>query len=333
MKQTRNRTTLAAAAALAAMVPAAAPVSAQYMPHLDPNLYMLTVMNMTAGPNTCMTGLPLPDKEIAEARDPAPGVMQRYFEAAQNGTSRLGAFRQSGKTSWTHAGKTVLLPAIDTTSDPLAVAGNRLEAEPLRFVRSGNFESAQGQWAVMDAGGAVAGVYDAQFRRQSGVWLLQSLTVLGADETVAPAMQYCLKPGDVTEHKVTSAQNLIDYHTKQIAKSEAKLVKEQAALAKAEAALAAKPGGASQAEAVRRAKAVVERREEKLADSRKGLADAEEFKANSLRDQVEIAAMTGPARDALRIRGFETTSDREAAEKRAKEKAEREAEKAEKAAK
>ena len=321
-----------AALAVSASLALTGPAAAQYMPHLDPNLYMLTIMNMTAGPNTCMTGLPLPDKEIAEARDPAPGVMQRYFAAAQGGTSRLGAFRQSGKTSWSHAGKTVLLPAIDSAADPLAQAGNRLDPEPLRFVRSGNFESAQGQWAVLDASGAVAGVYDAQFRRQNGAWLLQSLTVLGADETVAPAMQYCLKPGDVTEHKVTSAQNLIDHHTKQIGKSEAKLAKEQAALARAEAALAAKPGGASQAEAVRRAKAVVERREEKLADSRKALADAEEFKANSLRDQAEIAAMTGPARDALRIRGFETTSDREAAEKRAKEQAEREAEKAAKEA-
>lgn len=326
------RTKTGAVLAAAALV-TTAPAAGQYMPHLDPNLYMVTIMNMTAGPNTCMTGLPLPENEVAEAREPAPQVMQRYFAAAQGGTSRLGAFRQSGKTSWVHAGKTVLLPAIDSAVDPLAVAGNRLDPEPLRFVRSGNFESAQGQWAVLDAGGAVAGVYDAQFRRQNGAWLLQSLTVLGAGETVAPAMQYCLKPGDVTEHKVTSAQDLIDWHTKQIGKAEAKLAKEQAALAKAEAALAAKPGKASQVEAVRRAKAVVERREEKLADSRKALADAEEFKANSLRDQAEIAAMTGPARNALRIRGFETTSDREAAEKRAKEKAEREAEKAAKAEK
>ena len=304
------------------------PAGAQYMPHLDPNLYMFTVMNMTSGPNTCMTGLPLPDKEIAEAREPAPLVMQRYFAAAQSGSSRLGAFRQSGKAAWSHAGKTVLLPAIDAAVDPLAASGNRLEAEPLRFFRSGNFESAHGQWAVMDANGAVAGVYDAQFRRQSGVWLLQSLTVLGADEPVEPAMQYCLKPGDVTEHRMTSAQTSIDYHTKEIGKSEAKLAKEQAALARAEAALAAKPGGASQVEAVRRAKAAVERREKMLADSRKALEDAHEFKANSARDKAEIAALTGPARDALRIRGFETTSDREAAEKRAKEKAEKEAEKA-----
>lgn len=316
----RTKTGAVLAAAALALTGSA---SAQYMPHLDPNLYMFAVMNMTSGPNTCMTGLPLPDKEIAEAREPAPGVMLRYFEAAQGGTSRLGAFRQSNKAQWVHAGKTVLLPAIDSATDPLATAGNRLDPEPLRFVRSGNFESAHGQWAVLDASGAVAGVYDAQFRRQSGVWLLQSLTVLGADETVAPAMQYCLKPGDVTEHKVTSAQNLIDYHTKQIAKSEAKLVKEQAALAKAEAALAAKPGKASQVEAVRRAKVAVERREKKLADSRKGLADAEEFKANSERDKAEIAALTGPARDALRIRGFETTTAREAAEKKAKEEAEK----------
>lgn len=325
-----TRTTIGAAlaAALAVTGTAAAPAAAQYMPHLDPNLYMFTVMNMTSGPNTCMTGLPLPDKEIFEAREPAPQVMQRYFAAAQGGTSRLGAFRQSGKAAWTHGGKTVLLPAIDTAADPLAVAGNRLDPEPLRFFRSGNFESAHGQWAVLDASGAVAGVYDAQFRRQNGVWLLQNLTVLGAGDTVAPAMQYCLKPGDVTEHRVTSAQTLIDYHTKEVAKSETKLVRDRERLAKSQAALAAKPGGLAQREMVQRDQRTVETREKKLADLREGLKDAQEFQANSARDKAEIAALTGPARQALRIRGFETTTDREAAEKRAKEKAEKEAAKA-----
>lgn len=316
---------LAASAASAALV-FAVPASAQYMPHLDPNLYMFAVMNMSNGPNTCMTGLALPDKEIAEARVPAPGVMQAYFDAARAGSSRLGAFRQSNKAQWTHAGKTVLLAAIDAQVDPLAVAGNRLDPEPLRFFRSGNFQTAQGQWAVMDGNGAVAGVYDALFQRQSGEWKLQRLTVFGADEAVAPAMQYCLEPGDVTDHAIESAGQRIEHFTKEIGKSETKLATERAKLAKAEAALAAKPGGTSQTEAVRRAKATVERREKKLADLREGLEDAQEYQANSNRDKAEIAALTGPARDALRIRGFETTTAREAAEKKAKEEAEKAAE-------
>ena len=300
----------------------ASPAMAQYMPHLDPNLYILTTMQMNNGANTCMTGASPPDGEIAEARDPAPAVMQAYFDAAVSGGARSPMFRESKKTTWSHGGVTVPFEQIDRQSDPLAAAGNRLDRDPLRFFRAGNFQTAHGQWSVLDGAGSIVGVYDAQFRRKDGDWLLDKLTVIGADESVAPAMQYCLEPGDVTPHKIESAGNRIEYLEKQITKSEAKLVKDEAKLAKAESKLAEKPGSANYTEAVSRAKASVESRKEKLTNLREGLGDARESLANSNRDAAEILAMTGPARDVLRIRDFETTTAKEEAEEKAKKEAE-----------
>ncbi|QYJ07020.1 hypothetical protein [Qipengyuania flava] len=305
----------------AASLLVAVPASAQYMPHLDPNLYMLTTMNMAGGANTCMTGTAPPENEIAEARDPAPRLVQSYFDAAQSGGKLTGAFRDKKKASWTHAGRTVLYAEIDQQSDPLVAAGNRLDPEPLRFFRAGNFQSAQGQWSVLDASGAVAGVYDVVFKRQKGIWRIDALTVLGADETVAPAMQYCMEPGDVTEHKVEAAGNQIEFFEEQIAKSEEKLVRERERLAAAQEKLAGSPNRSSFRERVQREKQKVARREEKLEELRENLVDAREFQSDSNRDVAEIAAITGPARDALRFRGFELTTDREAAEEKAAEEA------------
>jgi len=72
----RGAITATASAAAAAWLAQAAPAAAQYMPHLDPNTYILATMAYGAGGDPCMAGTALPDREIAEARDPAPGVMQ-----------------------------------------------------------------------------------------------------------------------------------------------------------------------------------------------------------------------------------------------------------------
>lgn len=311
--------------AVSASLCIAAPVSAQYMPHLDPNTYMLATMQYGNGPNVCMTGAPPPDDEIAEARDPAPGVVQAYFDAAQNGDPLSPAFRDSKKSQWSHGGNTVPFEQIDAQADPLAATGNRLDPDPLRFFRAGDHQTAQGQWSVLDASGNVAGVYDAIFRRQSGDWKLQKLTVLGADEPVAPAMQYCSEPGDVTDHKIESAGTRIEALEKQIGKQQTKLVRDQERLAKAEEKLAAKPDRSSLKESVARAKGKVERREEKLTDLRDGLEKSQEGLMKSKRDAAEIATMTGPAREAARIRGFETTTAKEEAEEKAAEEAAEEA--------
>jgi hypothetical protein len=314
---------------IAALAITATPAQAQYMPHLDPNLYMLTIMNMTGGPNTCMTGLALPDKEIDEARLPAPVVMQGYFAAAQGGGKKSASFRTSKKAQWTYGSTTALLAQIDAQSDPLAITGNRLDPDTLRFFRSGNYQTAQGQWLVNGPDGKVVGLYDAVFQREKGLWKLSRLTVHGAKDAVVPATQYCLIPGDVTEEKIKSANNQISYYEKEIGKAEAKLAKAKTQLVSDEAKLAAKPGGTAQREAVRTAKKDVENREKKLADLKESLADAREYLGKSNRDKEEIAAMTLPAAEAARFRGFETTTAKEDAA----EKAEKEAKKAEEDAK
>lgn len=312
---------------VAAIAVSAVPVRAQYMMHLDPNLYMLTVMNMTGGPNTCMTGLALPEKEVDEARLPAPATMQSYFAAAQIGGRKSAAFRTSKKAQWTHGSTTVQLAQIDAQTDPLAVAGNQLNPETLRFFRSGNFQTAQGQWLVNSADGTVAGLYDAVFQREKGVWKIDRLTVYKAADKVVPAMQYCLTPGDVTEHKIKSANDQISYFEKEIGKAEAKLDKAKAKLASDEAALSAKPGSTGQREAVRTAKKELENREKKLADLKENLANAKEYLDKSNRDKAEIDAMTLPAAEASRFRGFETTTAKDDAIKKAEEEAKQKAEK------
>lgn len=312
---------------IAAVALTATPFQAQYMMHLDPNLYIFTVMNMTGGPNTCMTGLALPENEVDEARLPAPATMQAYFTAAQSGGRKSAHFRTSKKAQWTHGGTTVQLAQIDAQVDPLAVAGNQLAPDTLRFFRSGNFQTAQGQWLVKGSDGAVAGLYDAVFQREKGVWKLDRLTVHGAADKVVPATQYCLTPGDVTEGKITTATDQISYLEKDIAKSEVKLEKAKAKLAADEAALAAKPGATAKRELVRTAKKDVENREKKLAGLKENLTNAREYRDKSIRDKDEIAALTLPAAEASRFRGFETTTAKEDAAKKAEEDAKKKAEK------
>jgi len=300
----------------------ATPVAAQYMPHLDPNTYIFATMNYGTGQNTCLTGSPPPENEIDEARLPAPDVMTDYFNAAQNGGSISRAFRESKKSKWTHGETSVAYDQIDAQEDPLAVTGNSLEREPLRFFRAGDFQTAHGQWLVRDGAGAVTGVYDARFKRRRSEWKLHELTVLGADEKVVPAMQYCIEPGDVADHKVESADTRIEFLTKNIEKSEVKLVKDRQRLADVEAKLAAKPGRSHLKERVKQAAQKVERREEKLAGFRENLEDAREFASDAKRDVTEIAAMTLSAREAMRLRDFELTTDKEAAAEKAAEEAE-----------
>lgn len=327
-----KRNPLATIAATAALTLAAVPAHAQYMPHLDPNLYIFATMMMNNGPNTCMTGAAPPDKEVDEARLPAPGVMQAYFAAAQGGGSKAAAFRNSKKAQWTYGGTVAPLAAIDAQRDPLAAQGNRLDPAALRFFRSGDFQTAQGQWLVLAGDGAVAGLYDAVFKREKQVWKLERLTVYGAADKVAPAMQYCFNPGDVTDHKIGSAKNQIEYYEKEIAKAETKLAQAQAAHAASQASLAAKPDRAQLKEAARQSAQRLKSREDKLANLRKSLADAREYRDKANRDEAEIAAMTVPAAQAAAFRGFETTTAKDEAAKKAKDEAEKKAAKEAKAA-
>lgn len=317
---------------IAAAALLATPVQAQYMMHLDPNLYMLVAMQMNGGTNTCITGMALSDKKVEEARQPTLAAMKGYFAAAQSGASKSAWFRVSKKAEWTYGTIVAPLAQIDAQSDPLATAANRLDPDTLRFFRSGDGQSAQGQWLVIGADGAVAGLYDGVFKREKGVWKLERLTLIAAADKVVPAMQYCTTTGDVTTHRLKSATDQIANLEKEIVKAQAKLELAKTELTRAEAALVAKPGGTVQREAARTAKQDVTSREKKLADLKKNLTDTQEYRDKSSRDKEEIAALTLPAAEAARFRGFETTTAKEDAKKKAEDEAKRAEEKAKKKA-
>jgi hypothetical protein len=278
----RNVSSLAAAALMFA---AGAPAHGQYMPHLDPNLYiMIGLMN---GGSQCLN---MPEKELAEARDPAPGVMKRYFAAAGGGGAKSAAFKLNSKTKWTSGATVAGVADLDKAADPLAAVGNSLEPEPLRFYRAGNFSSALGQWAVRDASGGIAGMYTAMFEREKGEWKLRELTVSKADDVVEPVAPYCAKPGDTTQQRVTSAAEFVTWNEKQLAKRRTKLAAAEATAATAKGA------------AAKEAAAMLEREKKKLVQAEEALAKARENHAEAVAAAEEIKRLTLPAREAEQMR-------------------------------
>lgn len=280
----------------------AAPAAAQYMPHLDPNLYMLLAMNYGSGADPCMAGTALPEKEIAEARGPALGVMQGYFRAAQGEGAKSAAFHLDKRSKWQGGGVTAGSTDLDRQRDPLAAPGNVLEAEPLRFYRGGGGTTALGQWAVLDARGQVAGVYTALFARQSKLWKLRELTVFQAGDTIEPAAQYCRKPGDVMEHRLSSTKTWRENAQKSLDDAKAKLAAATATEASAQAALSDKPRDSNLLQRARDAQRAVTRLTRQVEQRDKDLAEATKEFDEARKDAEEIKRLTGEARNALRFR-------------------------------
>lgn len=305
-KRARMTGTLAAAALLQA-----APAQAQYMPHLDPNLYIFATMGYGGGVSPCMTGTPMADARIAEARAPSLAAMQAYFAAAQGGKPKSAAFHLDKKTKWRDGGPVVGYLDIDGQSDPLAAAGHVLEAEPLLFYRGGSGATALGQWAVLGADGQIAGVYTGFFARAKKQWKLRELTLFGAEEIVKPIAQYCVAPGDVMEHRLTSTRNWRDSAEKSVKEAEVKHAAAGAKLAAAERAIAENPRSSGAAKALRDAKDA-ERKWAKLLEKRKEtFVEAVGKSTEAERDAADLARLTGKARDA---RAFRDGADAEAAE-------------------
>ncbi|MEO1044007.1 MAG: hypothetical protein AAFX04_01050 [Pseudomonadota bacterium] len=292
---------------------AAVPAQAQYPVYID----AIAAVLANSGPNTCITGTAPPEKEIDEARLPAPQVMQRYFDAALNGGRKSAAFRDSRKTEWIAAGVTVLSADIDGASDPIAITGHRLEPQPLRFFRAGDYRTALGQWAVVNDAGDIVGVYDGLFQRQQGKWKLQKLTVYGADDVVAPAMQYCAEPGDVTAHRLSVSQQQLEAQKKRVAKAEASLAKAEIKLAASEVKLEERPQSTRRKTAVETAQQRLESRQDKLEKRREELTDLREFHTKAQRDVDEIAAITVAPAETRQFTSFETTTQKELAEEKA----------------
>ena len=290
------------------------PAYAQYMPHLDPNLYMLTMMNMGGGASPCMTGTPMAAPKISEARAPSLAAMQAYFVAAQGGTPKSAAFHLDKKSKWQGGGASAGQLDIDRQSDPLAAAGNRLDAQPLRFYRGGSGATALGQWAVLGADGEVAGVYTGFFTRSNKLWKLRELTLSASEEIVEPAAQYCVKPGDVIEHRLTSTKNWRESAAKSVDEAKTKLDTATVQVAAAEAAAVTDPKSSGPAKVLRDAKASQVKWTKQLEKREKNLADALEKSAEAEKDAAEIKRLTGPARTAL---AFRVAEEEKVAEKTA----------------
>lgn len=281
----------------------AAPAVAQYMMHLDPNIYIFATMNMGAGRvDPCMTGTAMPEPKIAEARTPAPAVMQAYFGAAQGGGTKSAAFHLDKNAKWQSGGATVGSVDLDRQTDPLAVPGNRLEAEPLRFYRGGAGATALGQWAVVDTEGQVAGIYTALFARASKAWKLRELTVIQAGETVEPAAQYCRKPGDVMEYRLSSTKSWRESAQKSVDNARSKVAEATAKDVAATAAAVTKPRDTRLESAARDAGRSLAYWKRQLDQREKNLTQAVEKSAEAQKDAEELKRLTGDARNARAFR-------------------------------
>jgi len=280
----------------------AVPAAAQYMPHLDPNLYMFATMNMGGGVDPCMAGTAMSEPKVAEARAPAPAVMQAYFQAAQGGGAKSAAFHLDRNAKWQSGGATAGAADIDRQADPLAAIGNVLEAEPLRFYRGGSGATALGQWAVLDAEGQVAGVYTAFFARANKLWKLRELTLFQAGETVEPAAQYCRKPGDVIEYRLSSTKNWRESAEKSVDEAKAKLAAATATEVAAKAAALAKPRDTRLSVAARDAQSGVTRWTKQLEQREKNLTQATEKSTDARKDADELERLTGEARNTRAFR-------------------------------
>lgn len=281
------------------LIGAAQPAAAQYMPHLDPNLYILATMNMNNGYGACG---PMAAAEIDEARQPAPQVMQAYFTAAQARQPVSPLFRLSGRTALVVDGQATGEVDLDSQVDPLAVPGNRLDLETLRFFRAGTAGTAQGQWLVLAADGSVAGAYTAQFQREDGQWKLLRLEIFRADDLVSPIMHYCTNPGDLTNARVTGGENQVAALERQLERAERRQAESEARAVEAEARAAGEPGSARRiAQAAERRTQANERQAETL-EVRTKLAEAREKLSEARADLAALEARTTQARNAEAFR-------------------------------
>ncbi len=275
------------------------PAAAQYMPHLDPNLYILTAMMMNNGVGTCG---PMSDSEIDEARLPAPLVMQAYFDAAQSGEPVSPMFRLTSKTSWTLGDLIVGEDELDSQSDPLAVTGNTLDTDTLRFFRAGTHQTAQGQWLVLTPEDDVAGVYNGLFQRERGEWKLQELEIFRADDEVAPIRHYCSEPGDLNERRVNGLETQITNLERQLERRQERLLRDEQRAVEAEERAAQKPDSSGRA---RRAAQRRARADERMADVQETRALLEEARADLGKARTELTefqAQTTAARNARHFR-------------------------------
>ena len=181
----------------------------------------------------CMSGTPMPEAEIAEARQPATRVMQAYWASVAAGEpANVGVqFHLDKKSRWTAAGQAPRgMTELSALRDPFAGPGRRLE--DISFVRAGDGSSARGQWRLRDTGGRLVGTYVATFGRKLGEWRLSELTLVPRETFVEPLAQYCHKLGDVMPYRLSSTEAIRAGLEKRAVKADAKAKSAETAAAK-----------------------------------------------------------------------------------------------------
>lgn len=199
----------------------------------------------------CQAGTAMVPKEVAEAADPAPALIQGYWSAVQGGQAPLASFIVDKNARWT-AGATVLdQKTLAAIKDPFAQSGNSLNIQPVALVRAGDGASAQAQWQVRDSAGKLVGTYNAVLRRRAGTWLLSSLELVDNKTWVDPVVQYCHKPGDVLGYRLTNTRSVAAYAEKRLAKAQKKEAEARAKADKAKAEAEQAPGNSGKQDAAR----------------------------------------------------------------------------------
>ncbi|HEY0148958.1 MAG TPA: hypothetical protein VGB70_08120 [Allosphingosinicella sp.] len=232
-----TKTVIWGAAALGLAAAAAMPAAAQYSPVAA--AIGNTIANMAAAEaeNRCMSGQPLNDKEVGEARTGGEAAMRQYLQLAAKGAkadARAAFARKPKHQIWSAGGTQGSAASVDDPLARRAAAGEAVLA-PLGLVRAGDGGSALGIWALnAKAGGQPLGYYETAFRREAGVWKLSRLTLVEGGAAPALATQYCHKLGDVEPYVAAMAER--------DAKRALKKSQKAAARAEAEAKQAGKSG-------------------------------------------------------------------------------------------
>lgn len=196
---------------------------------------MMARQQAAAQEHACMMGTPLNMNEVEETREPARLAMAKYWGVVSAGGERdiNPVFEGDKDGRWVlgerelRQGKAVLV------SDPLALPGAALEAEPVWLLRSGDGVHVRALFRVNGADGKVLGGYDVTLRRNLGRWHLRRLVVAEGASLPPTLAQYCHKEGDVAPYQVKFAQFQRLQAIKQAEKAARKAAKAAAAAAKA----------------------------------------------------------------------------------------------------
>jgi hypothetical protein len=211
---------------------------------------MMAQQQQAAMEQACMTGTAMIESEVAEARPTTLASMRGYWDAVRSGGPAVVQpyFHVHKKSAFIGGPTKIIITPTTKISDPFAVSGAILAAEPMRYFRSGDGVSVRFQWEVRDATAKLVGTYDAELRRGGATWRLFELRLIPAQDYVEPLAQYCHKVGDVMPYRLTSTARTMTYTSQRALKMAAKADKAEAAAAKALARTMNSSGHASPAD-------------------------------------------------------------------------------------